>query len=196
MKKAVFVLIGMMLLTQPVLASDVAEVEAFLTQRLDGVMALLQDKKLDKKTRNDKIVVIITEAFDFDTMAKLSLGKKHWPGLSGKEKKRFTDLFIERLKASYLEKLDLYDDEKIVYSKPEQVKNKVQMLTELVSKDNKITMLYKLYKSKKEGWRVYDVELEGVSLITTYRSQFNEVLQTGTMKDLFAKLERPEAESN
>ncbi len=193
MKKAVFVLIGLLLVTPPAYADDTAEVDAFLTKRLNNIMTLLQDKKLEKPERNDKIVVIITEAFDFETMAKLSLGKKHWPGLNKADQVRFTKLFIERLKASYLEKLDLYDDEKIVYSKPEQVKNKVQMMTALVSGDNKITMLYKLYKSKNAGWQVYDLELEGVSLITTYRSQFNEVLQTGTMKDLFSKLERPEA---
>ncbi len=192
MKKAAFVLIGIMLMVEPAFADDLAEVDSFLKERLNRIMGLLQDKNLEKSTRNDKIVVIITEAFDFDTMAKLTLGKKYWPGLSTAEKARFTELFVGRLKASYLEKLNLYDDETIVYSKPEQVNNKVQMMTELVSKDNKITMRYKLYKPSKAGWKVYDVELEGVSLITTYRSQFNEVLQTGTMKDLFAKLERPE----
>jgi len=194
MKKAVFILLGLLLYTLPAFADDVADVDGFLKKRLDNIMVLMQDKNLQKESRNEQIVIIITEAFDFTTMAKLSLGRKHWPGLSKADKLRFTDLFIERLKASYLEKLDLYDDEKIVYSTPVQVKKKVQMMTELVSGDNKITMLYKLYKSKKKGWQVYDLELEGVSLITTYRSQFNEVLATGTMNDLFAKLERPDAQ--
>ena len=63
------------------------------------------------------------------------------------------------------------------------------MLTELVSGPDKISMLYKLYKSPK-GWQVYDLELEGVSLVTTYRSQFNEILQSGTIDDLFANLEK------
>ncbi len=190
MKKAVFVLIGLILTAQPAFADNLTEVDVFMKERLNGIMRLLEDKTLSKEVRNEKIVAIITEAFDFTTMAKLSLGKKHWPGLSKEDKKRFTDLFIERLKTSYLEKLDLYDDEKIVYSKPVQVKKKIQMMTELVSGDSKITMLYKLYQSKKKGWQVYDLELEGVSLITTYRSQFNEVLATGSMNDLFAKLER------
>ncbi|MFQ5589487.1 MAG: phospholipid-binding protein MlaC [Nitrospiria bacterium] len=193
MKKTVFFFVGLILITQPAFADDIAEVDAFMKKRLGNIMALLQDKTLQQDTRDEKIIAIITEAFDFRLMSKLTLGKRHWPGLSKAEKARFTELFIERLKASYLEKLNLYDDEQIVYGKPKLVKNKVQMMTELVSKDSKITMRYKLYKSKKTGWRVYDVSIEGVSLITTYRSQFNEVLQTGTMKDLFTKLERPEA---
>ncbi len=192
MKKAVFVLLVLMISVQTVFADNITEVEGFMKQRLDGIMTLLEDKTLQKEKRNEKILVIITEAFDFTTMAKLSLGKKHWTGLTKEEKTLFIQLFIERLKSSYLERLDLYDDERIVYKKPKAVKNKVQMMTELVSGGEKITMLYKLYKSKKSGWRVYDLELEGVSMITTYRSQFNEVLASGTMTDLFAKLERPE----
>jgi len=192
MQKAVFILIGLIFMVQPAFADNIAEVDRFMKERLDGIMRLLEDKTLQKTTRNEQIIDIISEAFDFTTMAKLSLGKKHWTRLNKEDKTRFTQLFVERLKASYLEKLDLYDDEAIVYSKPVQVKNKVQMMTALVSGGDKITMLYKLYNSKKAGWRVYDLELEGVSLITTYRSQFNEVLASGTMTDLFAKLERPE----
>ncbi len=192
MKKALIIFVSFLFFAQPALADDITEVDVFLKGKLDHVMKILQDKSLEKKERNDKIIEVIDGAFDFSTMAKLTLGKKYWPGMTGADRDRFTKLFVERLKASYLEKLDLYDNEKIIYRKPVQVKKKVRMMTELVSGDNKITMLYKLYKLKKAGWRVYDLELEGVSLITTYRSQFNEVLQNGTMNDLFAKLERPE----
>lgn len=191
MQKVVFVLVALMLMVQPVFADNVAEVDVFMKEHLDGIMTLLKTPNLPKETRNEKIIEIISEAFDFTIMAKLSLGKKHWRKLSKEDKPRFTDLFIERLKTSYIEKFSLYEDETIVYSKPVQVRNKIHMVTELVSGDNKFTILYKLYKSKKAGWRVYDLELEGVSLIMTYRSQFNEVLAAGSMTDLFAKLERP-----
>ena len=53
-------------------------------------------------------------------------------------------------------------------------------------------MLYKLYKSK-QGWRIYDLEIQGVSLISTYRSQFDEILRNKTVDDLLAKLEKPES---
>jgi len=179
----------LILLSSPVIADDKSEVDGYIRGKLDEVMKLLQDKNLKKPERNEKILEIITDAFDFPLMAKLSLGKKHWMALKKEDRSRFTNLFIERLKASYMEKFDLYSDEEIVYRPPVQVRNKVHMLTELVSGTDKISMQYKLYKAKK-GWRVYDMELEGVSLITTYRSQFKEVLHGGTIDDLFAKLEK------
>jgi phospholipid transport system substrate-binding protein len=55
-------------------------------------------------------------------------------------------------------------------------------------------MLYKLYKSK-QGWKIYDIEVEEVSIISTFRSQFHEVLSTGTIEDLFLKMQEPEDES-
>jgi len=192
MKKVLIIFVSLIGLSQPAFADDLAEVDTFLKGKLDRIMVLLQNKSLEKQERKEKIVEVIDGAFDFTTMAMLTLGKKYWPGMSAAERDRFTQLFVKKLKASYLEKLDLYSDEKIVYSPPVSANGKIHMLTELVSGHDKITMLYKLYKSKTLGWRVYDLELEGVSLITTYRSQFNEVLQNGTLSDLFAKLEKPE----
>ena len=126
-------------------------------------------------------------------MAKLTLGRKYWPGLSKEKKERFTDLFIKRLKGFYLDKLTLYTDETIAYKTPIQVKKKIHIPTELISKGDKISMLYKLYKSK-QNWKIYDIEIQDVSIISTYRSQFYQVLSKGTIDDLLLKMEQPESE--
>ena len=128
--------------------------------------------------------------FDFKLMAKLSLGKKYWPGLSPEQRERFTELFIERLRGSYLNRLTAYTDEKVIYESSVAVKKKVHVPTLLVSKSNKISMLYKLYRAS-DSWKIYDVEIEGVSIIRSYRSQFNEILQKGTFDDLLKKMEKP-----
>ena len=60
----------------------------------------------------------------------------------------------------------------------------------MVSADNRIGILYKLYDSKKKGWQIYDVEVEGVSLIRSYKTQFDEILRHGTISDLLVKLEK------
>ncbi|MBW1748172.1 MAG: ABC transporter substrate-binding protein, partial [Deltaproteobacteria bacterium] len=104
---------------------------------------------------------------------------------------KFTDLFIKRLEASYLEKLSLYNDETIVYKTPVQSGRKVEIPTEVISKDKLISMTYKLYKSK-HNWKIYDMEIEGISIIVTYRSQFDQILEKGTFDDLLLKLEAPE----
>ncbi len=95
------------------------------------------------------------------------------------------------MEASYLEKLSLYTDETVVYKTPVQNERKVEIPTEVISKDKKISMTYKLYKSEQD-WKIYDLEIEGISMIVTYRSQFDQILDKGTFDDLLLKLEKPE----
>jgi phospholipid transport system substrate-binding protein len=123
-------------------------------------------------------------------MAKLSLGPKYWPDLSPEQKERFTELFIERLRRFYLNKLTAYTDEKVAYRPPLAVGKKVHVPTLLISKGNEISMLYKLYPSSN-SWKIYDIEIEGVSIISSYRSQFKEILQKGTFDNLLQKMEEP-----
>ena len=124
-------------------------------------------------------------------MGKLALGRKHWPALPAEKRATFHSLFVKRLKAAYLEKMTLYTDETIEYQEVVEVRKKVHVPAHIISKDKKIEMLYKLYKSKND-WKIYDIEIEGVSIISSYRSQFDEILATGTMDDLLEKLEKPE----
>ncbi len=180
-----------LLLSNTVLADDLKDAETLIKSKLDAVISVLHQKELSQQVRDKKVIDIVSPAFDFSLMAKLSLGKKHWRGLVQDKKDRFTELFIEQLKTSYLEKLTLYTDETIEYKPSIKIKAKIHVSTELVSKDNRIAMLYKLYKSKT-GWKIYDLEIQGVSIISTYRSQFNQVLAKGTIDDVLKKLEKKE----
>jgi phospholipid transport system substrate-binding protein len=193
MKSLLYAVLSLLILSQTVIANDKSAAEEILKSKLEAVISVLQKKEVELEAKKKEIDEIVTPIFDFSLMAKLTLGRKFWPGLSKEKKERFTELFIKRLKESYLGKLtrDTYTDEKIVYNAPIQVKKRIHIPTELISKENKISMLYKLYKSK-QNWKVYDIEIEGVSVITTYRSQFNEVLSSGSIDDLLMKLEEPE----
>ena len=190
MKRLLWVVLGLMLYGQPVLAEEKAAVEDRLKRNLENVIAVLQEKDLDQQAKNDRIVDIVTPMFDFTLMAKLTLGRKYWPGLSRDEKERFTELFVKRLKSSYLKNFTLYTDEKVIYEPAVQVKNKVHISTHLISKDKKISMLYKFFKDA-EDWKIYDLEIQGVSIIQSYRSQFSRILDNGTIDDLLLKLEAP-----
>ena len=171
-------------------ADDKSAAEEFLKNKLDAVFKVLQNKDASQEAKNREIEEIVTPMFDFELMAKLSLGKQYWPDLSQDKKERFTELFITRLRRSYLAKLTAYTDEKIIYESPVTVKGKVHLPTQLISKGNEISMLYKLYQSSK-SWKIYDVEIAGVSIIRSYRSQFKEILQKGTFDDLLQKMEEP-----
>jgi phospholipid transport system substrate-binding protein len=190
MKNLLVAAIGLLLFYQSALADDKSEVEKLLKKNLDAVFTVLQQKDLDPQEKNEDIVDIVTPMFDFELMARLSLGKKHWPELSQEKKERFTELFIKRLKASYLKNFTLYTDEKLFYEPSVQVKKKIHAPTYLVSKDKKISILYKFYKAEK-NWKIYDLEIQGVSIIRSYRSQFSDILESGTVDDLLLKLENP-----
>jgi phospholipid transport system substrate-binding protein len=190
MKVLLYAVFSIILLSQAVTADDESAAEEFIKSNLDAVFSVLQKKDLSQQAKNSEVEEIVTPMFDFKLMGKLSLGKKYWPDLSQDQKERFSELFVERLRQSYLNRLKAYTDEKIIYESPVAVKKKVHIPTLLISKGKKISMLYKLY-SADNTWKIYDVEIEGVSIIRSYRSQFNEILQKGTFDELLQKMERP-----
>ena len=170
-------------------ADEVNEIRAMTKEKVDLVIQTLKDKSLSKKEKKEGILKTIDGLFDFNLMARLSLGKENWKPLSKSKRKEFSKLFVERLKQSYLDKLDLYTDEEVVVGEAKQTKkNRVEVLTFLVSKDDKKEMTYKLYKSKKKGWLVYDVVVLGVSIVATYRSQFSGILKKGSMEQLLERM--------
>ncbi len=185
-----YIVFCLLILGQPSMADDKRDAEEIVKRKLDAVFAVLQKKDLDQQAKKIEINEIVTPMFDFALMAKLTLGRKYWPNLSREKKEKFTQLYIELLKTSYLDKLALYTDEKIIFEPPDQVKDKVQIPTQLVSKDRRTSILYKLYKPA-DDWKVYDLEIQGVSIIRSYRSQFGEILQSGTIDDLLLKMKRP-----
>ena len=185
----IFVFLGSNL----IFADEVSKIREMTKEKVDIVINTLKDQSLNKDEKKEAILKTVDGLFDFPRMAKLSLGKKHWKSLSKGDRKEFSKLFVEKLKQSYLDKLDLYTDEEVVVDDAKLKKKKrVEVLTYLVSKDDKMEMKYKLYKSRKKRWLVYDVEVLGVSIVQTYRSQFSGFLKKNSMDDLMNRLRSPE----
>ncbi len=170
-------------------ADEKNDLKVVMQKKIDNITHLLKNSEDDKEKRNKKIIETIESIFNFKLMAKLSLGSKQWRALSKEEKKEFSDLFIKRLQNSYLEKLDLYTDEKILVEDAKQIKkNRIYITTYLIDKDGKKEILYKFYRAKDNGWWIYDVDVLGVSVIQTYRSQFAEVLKKESVKQLLERM--------
>lgn len=170
---------------------DPNELRDLLQSRWDAVIIILKKTDIDEKVKEQQIYKIVSPLFDFSLMAKLTLGRKNWPKLSTAQQEKFTQLFTKRLRSSYLEKVKLYTDEKALY-KPIQQKKKtvIYVPMQLITRDSEIAILYKLRKAEKY-WKIYDVEIQGVSILLTYRSQFDDILRRGTVKDLLSQLEKP-----
>ena len=189
-KKSLLTLIVLFVMgaSQSVAADDKADIKAMMKEKISAVTTLIQDKETSKDVRNKKIEAIVTPLFDYGLMGRLSLGKKQWKKLSKQERADFAHLFEERVTQSYISKLDLYSDEVVAIDDAIKVKSRIHLPTHLMSKNEKRDILYKFYKSKKRGWLIYDVDILGVSLIQTYRTQFSGILKNDSFAVLLEKL--------
>jgi len=164
-----------------------------LEAKCRAVVKVLRHKELDERLKEKITDKIMSPVFDFPLMAKLALGKENWSKLTEQRRDKFTRLFVERLKSFYLEKITRYKDEKVSFRPAEQQrKNAIHIPMVLISNDKEVAILYKLYKMD-ECWKIYDVEVQGVSILLTYRSQFDDILHRGTIEDLLSELEKPPA---
>jgi phospholipid transport system substrate-binding protein len=191
MRRILYAIVIILLISQTAWSDDKNTAKELLVSKIDAALAVLKKKDLVQQEKNKQVIKIVEPIFDYNLMAKLTLGRKYWPGLSEKNKEKFTKLFVDRLKTTYVDKLSLYTNEKVDYETPVQEGIKIQIPTKVVSKNKDFTMLYKLYRSRS-GFKIYDIEIEGISLISTYRSQFYDILSKGTINDLLLKLEKPE----
>jgi len=174
-------------------ASAETEIRDSMTETIENITMLIKDSSIDKPVRNSKIEILVTPLFDFGLMARLSLGKTQWKKMTPEERKDFSDLFATRIKQSYMNKLDLYTDEKVIIDDAVRVKSRIHLPTHLVRKNEERDILYKFYKSKKRGWLIYDVDILGVSIIQTYRSQFAGILKKDSFDVLIEKLKTDES---
>jgi len=173
-----------------VAVKDPSNPDELMQAKWNSGVNVLNDKSLNVNAKANMIDKILRPAFDFELMGKLAVGKTHWPKFSEAQRQKFLALFVEKLKTSYRDKIMMYENQTAEFAPSAVNKDTVQISMTLNSKDSKTTMLYKLRKADK-SWKVYDVEIEGVSILLTYRSQFNDILSRGTVDNLIKQLEKP-----
>ena len=189
MFKGILLILSLFIFTQSLAANGHIELKEHFLNKIDNIVAVVKDTTLSKSQRNTKIISLLEPIFDFELMAKLSLGKT-FKTLSSEEKKRFIDLYVERMKQSYLSKFDGYNGEKVKVTKVNKIKkNRIIIATDLVSEDDNLEIVYKFYKPKKakenkDTWLIYDAEIKGVSILKTDKAQFREFLKTKSVSEL------------
>ena len=164
-------------------------IQQVMDSKVRQVLDILKDKSLSQQQKDQKNVRIIDDVFDYSTMAKISLGTK-WKSLSPNEKSQFTKAFERKIKHSYLDKLRLYNNQKVNIKKLKKVKsNRITLETQIIGLDDTYKVIYLFYKKNQNNqWYIYDVELVGVSIIQTYRKQFSEFLKTKSVNALIKSL--------
>ncbi len=188
MKKLVVLFILGYLFSTSLWAIQEDKIALVMESKIDKVLTILQDKTSEKQSKVKEIFSIMDEVFDYQLMSRISLGKV-WKSISAEQKSSFAKRFEKKLKDSYIDKLDLYTDEKIKIVDAKQVKkNRIKLLTNVIGKDEVYEINYKFYKAKSGEWFIYDVDIIGVSIIQTYRKQFASFLQTKSFDELLKTL--------
>jgi len=162
-----------------------------IRQTTDKILAIVQDpamKGSDKdKERQKQMRKSIDERFEWDAMARSALGK-HWRDLSAAQRAEFTELFSELIEKNYLSQIESYTGEKILY-KGDKVDGAygVADVVIVTLRGTDIPVSYRVLKKGAE-WLVYDVSIEGVSLVNNYRSQIGAILNRSAYDNLIAKI--------
>ena len=188
----ILLLVGFIITSANALKQD--EIQVIMTKKIDNVLSILEQKSLPINKKGEQIIKIIDEVFDYELMARIALGKETWDTLNEQKQKEFTKIFETKLKNSYIEKLELYNDQKVKILGLNPYKNaRLQLETELLGKEGTYKINYNFYNKSKDGeqWLIYDVDLVGVSIIQTYRQQFAGLLKEKTFDEMLVLLENP-----
>jgi phospholipid transport system substrate-binding protein len=162
---------------------------------VDGVLKILDDPSLKGRLAERRAAVrkIANEIFDFSEIARRSLAR-HWQPLSEAQRTEFVSLFADLLERSYISKIETYGGEKIQYTAERADGDFATVSTKIVTKNGtEVPVDYRMTK-RADRWLVYDVSIEGVSLVSNYRTQFNKIIQTTSYNELVSKLRNKQDE--
>jgi len=163
----------------------------------DRILAIVSDPALKgpehKEKRTQLIRQAVDERFDWEAMTQRSLAR-HWQKRTDAEKKEFIVLFGKLLERTYLDKVGSYSGEKVVYV-DETIDGRYATVTAkiLTHSQAEVAVRYRL-KELNGDWGVYDISIEGVSLVNNYRKQFNSIIVRSSYDDLVKKLRAKVAE--
>jgi len=154
---------------------------------VDAILLILNDSALDIQQKKLQVTDIIKQRFDFRAMSQRTLAT-NWKKTSDTQKKQFVQLFSKLIESSYVGKLETYTDEMVTYPGENIKGRKAVVETLIVTNSGKIPVNYRVYK-KGDQWLVYDVIIEGVSLISNYRSSYKEIMKREGFDGLISKMQ-------
>ena len=166
-----------------------------LRQRVDEVVRVLDDPSVKDKPAQRRAAVrkISEEIFDYPDTARRTLGP-HWTARTPEEQREFVQLFADLLDRAYFSKIDRYQGEKVRYGAETINGNEALVKTMIVTRaGSEVPIDYRMHLADGR-WLVYDVNIEGVSLVSNYRTQFNKIVQTESYQMLVQKLRAKDAE--
>lgn len=172
--------------------ADAGEATEVMRGTIDEVLRILADKDLKQPAkaneRRQLLEKVVGERFDYQEMSRRSLGAA-WNNLSEKEKQEFVGLFQTLLVNTYADKIESYTGDGVQYVNERNEKEYAEVRTKVLTGKTEIPLDYRLLH-KGPDWRVYDVVVDGVSLVNNYRGQFSKILRNSSYADLVDQLRK------
>ena len=190
----------LMTMACPVMAAS-PEPMAVIKDPIDAVIGILNDPQYKdagkKSVQRDEIWKTVEPMFDFEEISKRTVARE-WKRFSSAEKAAFADVFAQFLGNTYIDKIQgEYHNEQIVYLGQDFYSDVyAEVKTHIVRETLEIPVDYRMFKNKDGIWKVYDIIVEGVSLVKNYRTQFASILRTKKPAQLIEQLNEKLAEQN
>lgn len=182
---ATLILFGLLFSSSLPAAASVTPTER-IKQTVDSVLQVLQDHGLDKQQRRDRVRDIVRQRFDYDSMSQVILGT-NWRQATVTQREQFITLFRELLEQTYFSAMDSYDDQSIRMGRERQKGTLAEVQTFVVSPSKEVPVNYRL-RQRENDWYAYDVTIDGVSLVSNYRTSFRNLVKEKGMDGLLAEL--------
>jgi len=174
---------------QPAVAGGATEA---IKGTVNEALTIIRDKELKQpgrtEERRQRLEQVVGDRFDYQEMSRRALGAP-WNTLSDNDKQEFVALFRTLLTNSYADKIEAYSGEGVQYINERTEKDYAEVRTKVLTGKVEIPLDYRLV-NKGTDWRVYDVVVDGVSLVNNYRGQFSKILRSSTYADLVDQLRK------
>jgi len=192
------VLVGSLLVASHITPAHAGEPQDKIHQTVDEVLTIVNNKALQPQERHTQIRQAVLKRFGFEEMAQRSMGQ-HWRTLTPQQQKEFVELFTDLLQRSYINRIANYKagPQGVLYPKEDITGDQAVVYTEVRTEHGEpATADYRLLH-KDGDWKVYDIVIEGVSLVNNYRTQFNTIMlkdsYAGLVKQMRTKLTQEQA---
>jgi len=189
---AVIVVLAVLWVGLTVVAANAGAPTDSMKATIDEVLRIVREKELKQPGKADErrqqLEKVVGARFDYQEMSRRALGAT-WNTLTDQEKQEFVGLFRTLLTNSYADKVETYSGEGVQYLNERTEKDYAEVRTKVLSGKTEIPLDYRLI-NKAEDWRVYDVVVDGVSLVNNYRGQFTKILRASSYSDLVDQLRK------
>jgi phospholipid transport system substrate-binding protein len=186
--KTIALLAALLILPSLVMADGAKDTVQTQIDKMLTKMKTPEFKALQRDAKLTEITNIINEVFDWEELSRRTLGRE-WRKFSPDQQKEFMSLFQKLLQGIYADRILAYTHEEIDFGKETELKKgRVEVESYIITTDNKKVPLFYRMTNKSGQWRVYDVVIEGVSMVKNYRGQFRQILSSKKPDDLLQTL--------